>query len=190
MKEHLYIGSSPAGEECAQVGAANYFELSKLELAAFQKALIAKFGEPPEGAYFRVKEGQVVIFYNDEDQKQVDYAYNCEGDGPETWAEVGMSAPRLDDPAFTETELMEVPEGMKPALFSETACVLKGNPGQSRNCAGDFKNEYIDAALPGLGGSWGLVCPACASQHGARFGTGLGQRFKKAKDGKFYKVEG
>lgn len=49
----LELGASPANEPCAQLGRTPDFEhLNKLELLAFQAAIIACNGVPPEGLEF------------------------------------------------------------------------------------------------------------------------------------------
>lgn len=218
MKQYIHIGSSPAGEDCAQVGAANYHALSKLELAAFKKGLEEKF-PPPDGAYLGIKEGEVVAFYDDKNKKAVEYAFHLEANTPETWEELGMKAPRLDDPAFTETDLIPVPNAT--ATESEREQIKRGflKPGhilesgfkvekvktrwvgevkncdlmleqmmKSPNCIGAIKNEFMDGRMKI--GQWAIMCPACFGLNGVGLGEGLGQRYHKATDGNFYKVEG
>jgi hypothetical protein len=38
--------------------------------------------------------------------------------------------------------------------------------------------------------TWANVCPLCALQHDARYGTGMGQRYERDDTGRFAKVEG
>lgn len=216
MQEYINIGSSPCDEDCAKVGAANYHELSKLELAAFQKAIIAKCGEPPDGARLGIKDREVVCFYDPENEKATEYAFKCEGDSPATWEEVGMKAPRLDDPEFTKTELIPAPNPtatesereqikrgfLKPGQtlasgekveprrgewIGTAKCDLAGTRLAARECNPN-PNEFIDGAMKI--GQWANMCPACFGKNGRGLGKGVGQRYKKATDGKFYKVEG
>lgn len=225
-RDYIHIGSSPAEESCAQVGADNYYALSKLELAAYKLAIVAKLGEPPDGAYLGIKDGEVVVYYDTGNEKATEYAYKCEADSPLTWEEVNMKAPRLDDPAFTKTELMPVPEGayvektdmekvheildgggkmtmgavlesMAPAkkVYPHSdppeKCDLFVNKHTLLPCQsdGNITNEFFDAATKI--GPWANMCPACFGRHTrGELGTGKGQHYKKATDGKFYKVEG
>lgn len=184
-RDYVFIGSSPAAEDCAQVGAPNYYELNKLELKMFKEAIIAKLGPPPEGAELGIKDGEVICYYDNE--AGATYANKCESEAPQTWEEAGMKAPRLDDPAFTETELIPVPEKRTTQKTPPETCNLHGTTHQSRGCVGAIKNEFFDASL-NLG-TWADVCPACFGVYGQGVGTGRGQHYKKATDGKFYKVE-
>jgi hypothetical protein len=57
------------------------------------------------------------------------------------------------------------------------------------SCKALITSEFSDARLPDYG-VWGNVCPSCAKRERVRYGTGLGQRYVIADDGKYYKVEG
>lgn len=101
--DYLDIGPVPAEEECAQVGASDYDYMTRArkECNAYVEALRKKLGPEPDGAMLRVKSNphdfgsylSVRCYYETDKQEAVDYALKCEGDGPNTWAEVGMSAP-------------------------------------------------------------------------------------------------
>ena len=94
-RDFLTIGSSPAGEDCAQVGSENYGEQSRKECEAFKNQLIRQFGNPPEGARLAVKSfphdfgsyKEVVVFYDDASEPAMEYAYKLEGESPEFWDE-------------------------------------------------------------------------------------------------------
>lgn len=192
MRDYTYIGSSPCDEECAQVGAANYHELSKLELAAFKKGLEEKYKKELEdtGASFGIKEGEIVCFYDTHNQKACDFAYMVEGNTPATWAELNMKAPRLDDEAFTKDELIPVPTVKRMWMGSVPECQLGDGAAFDGVAHGHaaVTNEFIDGRLKI--GQWAIMCPACFGMHGSGLGVGYGQRYKKATDGNFYKVEG
>ena len=55
-------------------------------------------------------------------------------------------------------------------------------------CPNSITTEFSDARHSS--GRWGNFCPPCSKSQGIRYGTGLGQRYKKQADGKFLKVEG
>ena len=103
MRDHLYIGSAPAGEDCAQLGRDDFGPLNRLECRAYVDALRVKYGPEPEGCDYRLKREnhdfgtyyEVAIYYDDSDPVACDYAFEVEN-GLETWAEVGMTAPRLE----------------------------------------------------------------------------------------------
>ena len=93
MKDHLTLGPTPCGEDCAQVGSDNYFERAKFECVVYREQLIRKFGNPPADARFIVKGFphdfgtyyEVCILFNDDNQAEVDFAYNVESNLPENW---------------------------------------------------------------------------------------------------------
>jgi hypothetical protein len=101
--DYLTIGSSPAEENCAQVGADNYGELSRKECNAFVKQLERQFGQPPFGARFAVKSfphdfgsyKEVCVIYNDDIEEAVEFAFKVENESPAQWddeakAELGL----------------------------------------------------------------------------------------------------
>ena len=98
MKDEMVIGSSPINEDCAQVGSPDYFEKAQKECKAFLKQLVRVFGEPPEKAKLKVKGFshdfgtyyEVVVDYNDEVEKEVDYAFLLEGEMLENWDKIAL----------------------------------------------------------------------------------------------------
>lgn len=190
-REYVYIGSSPCDEDCAQVGSPRYHELSKLELEQFKAAIIQKCGQPPGGVSLVIHDGEVCAVFNSAvaDEKAQEWAWNLETEAPATWEEAGMKAPRLDDDAFAATELIPVPEGVRAAAMNPTKCDLAGTQYASLRCLLRIGNEFVDGSVPAVG-SWANVCPACFGGNKMRLGEGLGQRYRKATDGKWYCVEG
>jgi len=58
MRDSLSIGSSPANEDCAQVGSDDYNKRARAETRAFVHQLRRVFGTEPEGARLKVKPNQ------------------------------------------------------------------------------------------------------------------------------------
>jgi len=93
MREYLTIGSSPAEEDCAQVGDDDYDQKSREECQRFIELIRKKFGDEPKGARLSIKSflhdygsyREVVCYYDDEFPKSVDYAFNVENNAPATW---------------------------------------------------------------------------------------------------------
>lgn len=91
--DKIEIGSSPYGEDCAQVGTPDYQEKAKKELVAYRNQLIRQFGQPPEGVVIKIKGNphdfgtyyELVAVYNEDDEQAAHYAYQLEGEGPEFW---------------------------------------------------------------------------------------------------------
>lgn len=185
MRDYINIGSTPIDEPCAQVGAANYHELSRLELAAFKKGLEEKYKKELDasGASFGIKEGEVVCYFDDE--KSQTFAFWLEANTPENWGSLDMKAPRLDDEEFTKAELIDVPVGGVKWNGDVPECQMGGMNATAHD-HGPITNEFFDGKVKGFG-SWAIMCPACFGMHGCGIGIGLGQRYRKAKDGNFYK---
>ena len=53
--DHVYIGSSPAHESCAQLGTEGYPERARRECRALIGQLMRMFGEPAPGARLSIK---------------------------------------------------------------------------------------------------------------------------------------
>jgi hypothetical protein len=93
--DELYLGATPFGEDCAQVGSADYADKARKECRAFINQLKRVFGEPPPGSEFQIKSNphdfgtyyEVVIKFDEKDTKAVDYAFHVESHQPEEWDE-------------------------------------------------------------------------------------------------------
>ena len=58
-------------------------------------------------------------------------------------------------------------------------------------CKQPIRGGFSDAAITiGQRRIWANLCPLCAIDLGARYGTGQGQRYEKDLNGQFHKVEG
>jgi len=55
MRDYISIGSTPAGENCAQVGAADYHSTARRECRAFINQIRREFGQEPDGARLFIK---------------------------------------------------------------------------------------------------------------------------------------
>jgi len=103
MMDYLEIGPNPFEENCVQVGEEDYCRKARIECLHYIEALRKKLGEEPYAAFLTIKRNshdfgtyyEVICKYDDEVQEAVDYALKCESEGPATWAEVGMTAPKF-----------------------------------------------------------------------------------------------
>lgn len=95
--DEFYLGPSPASEESVQVDKKkDYLPAMREELRRWKKVLEEKF-PVPEGvdAHFKIKMeqhefgsyGEVVIRYNVNDEKSVEFALNVENTAPAEWPE-------------------------------------------------------------------------------------------------------
>ena len=93
MKEDLYIGSAPAGEDCAQLGTEGYSERAWRECRALIGQLRRAFGPEPPGVRLYVRHNphdfgtylSVNAEFDSEDQAGVTYAFRLESELPESW---------------------------------------------------------------------------------------------------------
>jgi hypothetical protein len=93
--DYLTIGSSPAEEECAQVGKEGYGEKAQKECRAFINQLVRQFGEPPYGARFSVKNfphdfgtyKEVCVIYDENSEEAIAFAFKVEAESPANWDE-------------------------------------------------------------------------------------------------------
>ena len=96
MKDSLSVGSSPAGEDCVQLGCENYRELSRKECNRFIAGIRKYLGEEPRGARLFIKSNphdfgtysEVECEFDSDNEEAVNYAYKCEGNLPESWEEL------------------------------------------------------------------------------------------------------
>jgi hypothetical protein len=93
MKDFIDVGSSPHGEDCAQVGSDDYHDRARRECRAYIAQLRRVFGDEPEGARLSVKSNphdfgtylSVICYYDDQIPAAADYAFRCESESPEHW---------------------------------------------------------------------------------------------------------
>lgn len=100
MRDYLNIGCTPSDEPCAQVGQGNYQKQSMIEVRVFahqcQRVLAANFPEvlvnvagksfPHDFGTYR----EVVVYYDDDDQKQVEQAFFLESVDLSNWDEEAL----------------------------------------------------------------------------------------------------
>jgi hypothetical protein len=94
-KDWLSLGPTPTGEDCAQVGSDEYLLRTLLECKAYHAQLINQFGEPPANTRFGVKSfphdfgtyHEVVVYFDDENEESVEYAYRVDANLPEYWTD-------------------------------------------------------------------------------------------------------
>ncbi|MEM9753670.1 MAG: hypothetical protein AAF916_09840, partial [Planctomycetota bacterium] len=101
--ESLYIGATPYGEACAQVGQTDYQELALVECHAFIGQLRRQFGDEPPGCKFIIADNphsgdphsggphdlgtchSVNVQYDVNDLDACDWAFMVDNDQPEFW---------------------------------------------------------------------------------------------------------
>lgn len=106
-RDYLTLGSTPCGEECAQVGSDNYHARMRRESRAYIKQLERMFPALPDGVYFTTKGfshdfgtyHEVCVMFDDSDEAQVSAAYDVESSLPEVWDALALAdmSPRIGD---------------------------------------------------------------------------------------------
>lgn len=97
-EDHLTLGPTPFGEDCAQVGTDNYHDRAMRETRRYIELLEKKFPDKPEGVKFDVRSfphdfgtyHEVVVVYDRDDEEQVDFALKVEHHLPETWEDTDV----------------------------------------------------------------------------------------------------
>lgn len=94
MRDYFVIGSTPIDEPCIQVRPDNDYHFPmKQECCIYKRQLERFFPEPPPGISFSVKRfehdfgayTEVCVYFDDDDETQIDYAARVEGSPPERW---------------------------------------------------------------------------------------------------------
>lgn len=106
MRDYLTLCSTPVDEDCTQLGTENYGTKAQKECKAFINQLRRQFGPEPDGAKLRTKAFphdfgsyyEVVVYYDTEIKKTIDYAFNIEANLPENWDNEAISE-LSNDPA-------------------------------------------------------------------------------------------
>jgi len=101
MRDVMYLGSAPCGEDCASVGREGYMRQARAECRAYVGQLKRLFGAPPEGCDLVIRSNphdfgsylSVEAHFGDEAGQE--YALKCENNQPELWdaearAELGL----------------------------------------------------------------------------------------------------
>ncbi len=92
-RDYLSLGSTPADENCAQVGESDYHERTQQEGRAYIAQLRRQFGEEPYGCRFKLKAfphdfgtyHEVCIEYLDDVPESVEYAFKVDNECPAAW---------------------------------------------------------------------------------------------------------
>jgi hypothetical protein len=93
MRDWIDLGSGPPDEPCAQVGTDGYYDRARRECRAYIALLRRHLGKEPEGAELSIRSNQhdfgtylsVVCWYDAAKPESLDYAFRCEGHGPQEW---------------------------------------------------------------------------------------------------------
>ena len=126
-RDYLTIGSTPADEDCLQLGTPEYTaQAARAECQRFIDLIRAVCGEEPEGARLSVKGFphdfgtyyEVVCYYDDDDERAADYAFHVEGDAPCRWSRfMGDDTGGKRWEGATDTD--KAPPIHRPSILSE-----------------------------------------------------------------------
>lgn len=116
MHDFAYLGSTPAEEDCEQVGPDFDRKKATAECHRYIALLKQRFPNTPPGVEFRIKwerhdfgeYPEVVVRFDNDDEAHTAYAYHVEDNLPKTWNDntpptrenTGTSQqPRTEEPA-------------------------------------------------------------------------------------------
>lgn len=93
MQDFIEIGSTPAEEDCAQLGEPDYEKKATEEMRRFIELIRKDLGPEPDGAKLAIKwfphdfghYGEVVCYFDEDNKKARDYAFKCEAEAPSKW---------------------------------------------------------------------------------------------------------
>jgi len=110
MIDTLDIESTPYDERCAQVGESDYERRAKLECSVMLAQLGRQFGDPPTGCSIHRKTNphdfgtyySLEIWFNEEHEECVDWAFKIEGNMPKNWDEEAKKELAEDEYYVTE----------------------------------------------------------------------------------------
>ncbi len=91
--DFIELGSSPAEEDCVQVGNPDYHRLAKAECRRYLELIRKHCGEEPPGARLAIKSFphdfgsyyEVICYYDSYSEEAMEYAFNLESDAPAYW---------------------------------------------------------------------------------------------------------
>lgn len=175
LREYVEIGSTPAQEECAGVGQANYTSQSRRECRAFIGQLRRQFGLEPAGAELSTRRFEhdfgsyyeVVCYFDGSMPASYTYAIRCENECPAYWDreaqdELGIVSAQPIPPAIDGT--YQIWLGTSPE------CEICAH-----HCGVHVTAEY-NAKLEHTEGDWAYMCAECFEEYGIGLGKTRGQK--------------
>lgn len=98
MRDYVELGSSPAEEDCVQLGSDDYYLRSRVECAIWAAQLRRAFSNMPDGIKLGIKGfnhdfgtyHEVVAYFDDSDEEASDFAWKMQDDAPAHWDEEAL----------------------------------------------------------------------------------------------------
>jgi poly(A) polymerase Pap1 len=99
MRDYFTLGSTPCGEDCAQVGTENYYEKTMEECEKYKELLQNIFPQARDfGTRFQLMSfphdfgiyHEIVIVFNDCNETAIDFAAFVESNLPENWTDADV----------------------------------------------------------------------------------------------------
>lgn len=96
---YISLGCTPYGEDCAQVGSADYDANARRECNAYRNQILRMHGETPEGVRLRIKAfphdfgtyHELCVVYDESLLSAEAWAINVEDDLPEYWDQAALA---------------------------------------------------------------------------------------------------
>jgi len=161
MRDTYEIGSSPNGEDCAQVGAPNFSAQSQKECRAYKNQLERAYPNMPAGMFLKVQSSphdmgtyyDVVVVFNDESEEHETFLWGNLETGCEFWDEDARKELGLDEDAdtpprrMTAKELNEDPLEYAFASVVPAMCSAGCRVEPDGSCSHGFPSILIDAGI-------------------------------------------
>ena len=117
------------------------------------------------------------------------YRYDCMECEAKFTTWMGPNTHEVECTKCGSTDVFPIGETTKEIKVKPERKVWFGSkPEKCDICHKPFNGEFIDGRTQS--GPWGMLCPPCHKTYGVGLGTGNGQHYKLAEDGKFEKVAG
>jgi len=127
MRDYIDLGSTPYGEECAQLGSENYHAKARSECYRYIEQLRRTFGPEPKGASLKVKSNShdfgvyltVVVDFDDNNEAATAYAYRLDNEPPARWEASSpdqIQADRVCDYCISAAQEEGIPDQATQAL--------------------------------------------------------------------------
>ena len=93
MSDFLELGPCPCDEDCEQLGANYDPARARMECRVLLDQMIRQLGDPPAGAYFKIRSNphdfgtyyELAVYFDENEEQAVKYAFKAEREFPQHW---------------------------------------------------------------------------------------------------------
>ena len=122
----MNIGPVPPNEDCEQLGPNYDAKKARAECQRYMELLRQTLGREPQGARLGIKGNEhefgtyyeVVCYYDTKNEAAREYAFKCESQGPQNWAETPPPAPEANQDLDMQRDIHENFGKRNPLAFN------------------------------------------------------------------------